>query len=37
MKEPKYVIVIGASAGGLQAVTELVAQVNEEMDAAFCG
>jgi two-component system chemotaxis response regulator CheB len=35
MKEPKYVIVIGASAGGLQAVTELMAQVNEEMDAAI--
>lgn len=34
MKEPKYIIVIGASAGGLQAVTELIAQVNEEMDAA---
>lgn len=34
MKEPSYIIVIGASAGGLQAVTELMAQVNEEMDAA---
>lgn len=34
MKEPKYIIVVGASAGGLQAVTELIAQVNEEMDAA---
>lgn len=35
MKEPKYIIVIGASAGGLQAVTELMAQVTEEMDAAI--
>jgi two-component system, chemotaxis family, protein-glutamate methylesterase/glutaminase len=34
MAEPKYIIVIGASAGGLQAVTELMAQVTEEMDAA---
>jgi two-component system, chemotaxis family, protein-glutamate methylesterase/glutaminase len=33
--EPKYIIVIGASAGGLQAVTELMAQVTEEMDAAI--
>ena len=35
MQEPKYIIVIGASAGGLQAVTELMAQVTEEMDAAI--
>jgi two-component system chemotaxis response regulator CheB len=35
MKEPKYIIVIGASAGGLQAVPELMAQVTEEMDAAI--
>lgn len=33
--EPKYIIVIGASAGGLQAVTELLAQVTEETDAAI--
>jgi two-component system, chemotaxis family, protein-glutamate methylesterase/glutaminase len=33
--EPKYIIVIGASAGGLQAVTELMAQITEEMDAAI--
>lgn len=35
MKDPKYIIVIGASAGGLQAVTELMAQVTEEMDASI--
>ena len=35
MQEPKYIIVIGASAGGLQAVIELMAQVTEEMDAAI--
>lgn len=35
MSEPKYIIVIGASAGGLQAVTELMAQVTEEMDASI--
>jgi len=34
MKEPKYIVVIGASAGGLQAVTELMAQITEETDAA---
>ena len=34
MEEPGYIIVIGASAGGLQAVTELMAQVTEEMNAA---
>lgn len=33
--EPKYIIVIGASAGGFGAVTELMAQVTEEMDAAI--
>lgn len=32
---PRFVVVIGASAGGLQAVTELLAQATEEMDAAF--
>ena len=35
MKDPRYIIVIGASAGGLQAVTELMAQVSEEMNAAI--
>lgn len=35
MKEPKHIIVIGASAGGLHAVIELMAQVTEEMDAAI--
>lgn len=34
MEEPKYIIVIGTSAGGMQAVIELMTQVTEEMDAA---
>jgi len=34
MKEPKFVIVVGASAGGMGALCELVAQLNETMDAA---
>lgn len=34
MKNPKFVIVIGASAGGMNALTELVAQIEEGMDAA---
>lgn len=34
MNEPKYIIVIGASAGGLNSVIELMAGVTEEMDAA---
>lgn len=34
MKEPNYIVVIGASAGGLQSVIELIAQVKEEMNAA---
>lgn len=34
MNEPKYIVVIGASAGGLQAVIELMAQMNEDTDAA---
>src|SRR5690242_7012004 len=34
MKEPGHIIVIGSSAGGLQAKTELMALVTEEMDAA---
>lgn len=34
MKEPKHIIVIGASAGGLNSVLELVAGFTLEMDAA---
>lgn len=33
--EPKYIVVIGASAGGLHSIIELMAQVTEEMSAAF--
>lgn len=35
MKERKYIMVIGASTGGLQEVTGLITQVTEEMDAAI--
>lgn len=34
-RKPKFVVVIGASAGGFFALAELVNQLNEEMDAAF--
>src|SRR5215212_410304 len=34
MAEPKYILVVGASAGGLNSVTELCAQLKEEMDLA---
>jgi two-component system, chemotaxis family, protein-glutamate methylesterase/glutaminase len=34
MTEPKYIIVVGASAGGMNALIELVAQFNENLDAA---
>lgn len=34
IEEPKFIIVIGASAGGLNSVIELLAQVTEEMNAA---
>lgn len=33
--DPKYLIVIGASAGGLNSIIELMAQFTEEMDAAI--
>lgn len=32
---PKFIIVIGTSAGGFFALAELISQLNEEMDAAF--
>ncbi len=34
MKPPKFVIVVGASAGGMDALIELVAQLKQGMDAA---
>lgn len=34
MKEPKYIVVVGASAGGLHSIIELMAQFTEEIDAA---
>ena len=33
--EPKFIVVIGTSAGGIRAIEELVMQLNEEMDASF--
>jgi two-component system, chemotaxis family, protein-glutamate methylesterase/glutaminase len=35
MNDPKFIVVIGTSAGGVTALTELVAQFTPEMDAAF--
>jgi two-component system, chemotaxis family, protein-glutamate methylesterase/glutaminase len=35
MERPKYIIVIGTSAGGANALNELVSQLNSQMDAAF--
>ena len=33
--EPKFIVVIGTSAGGIRALEELVMQPTPEMDAAF--
>src|SRR4051812_33806463 len=33
-QEPKYIIVVGASAGGLHSILELIAQIPEKIDAA---
>jgi two-component system chemotaxis response regulator CheB len=33
--EPKYIVVVGTSAGGIRAIEELVLQLTPEMDAAF--
>jgi two-component system, chemotaxis family, protein-glutamate methylesterase/glutaminase len=33
--EPKYIVVIGASAGGFTALSELVSQIDKETDAAY--
>ncbi len=35
MKTPKFIIVVGTSAGGMNALIELVAHLKENMDAAF--
>jgi len=35
VQEPKFIIVIGASAGGLNALCEVVAQLHEDIDAAI--
>ncbi len=34
-QEPRFIVVIGTSAGGLNALTELVSQLNPSIDAAF--
>lgn len=34
MSRPKYIIVVGASAGGMNALSELVTEFNEKMDVA---
>ncbi|MFD1145285.1 chemotaxis protein CheB [Larkinella insperata] len=34
-KEPQYIVVIGASAGGFTALIELISQLKPELDAAF--
>jgi two-component system chemotaxis response regulator CheB len=34
-QEPKFIVVIGTSAGGIRALEELVMQLNTDMDAAF--
>ncbi len=33
--EPKFIVVVGTSAGGINALSELVAQLTPDMDAAF--
>ena len=35
MKAPKFIIVVGTSAGGMNALIEFVSQLTENMDAAF--
>ncbi len=35
MSNPKFVVVVGASAGGMNALSEFVAQLQKGMDAAF--
>jgi two-component system, chemotaxis family, protein-glutamate methylesterase/glutaminase len=33
--KPKFIVVIGTSAGGFFALAELISQLNDQMDAAF--
>lgn len=35
MKSPKFIVVVGTSAGGMNALIELVSQLTENIDAAF--
>src|SRR4051812_25292443 len=35
MKSPKFIVVIGTSAGGIRALEELVLQLPPELDAAY--
>lgn len=35
MKAPKFIVVVGTSAGGMNALIELVSQLTENIDAAF--
>lgn len=34
-EEPKFVVVVGTSAGGIRALEELVMQLKPELDAAY--
>lgn len=36
MKHPKFIVVIGASAGGLNALTEMVQTLQKGLNAAYC-
>lgn len=36
IKHPKFIVVIGASAGGLDALTELVGNLEKDLDMAYC-
>jgi two-component system, chemotaxis family, protein-glutamate methylesterase/glutaminase len=36
MNLPKFLTVVGTSAGGMNALIELVSQLNEDMDTAVC-
>lgn len=35
MKKPKFITVVGTSAGGMNALIELVSQLKEDMDTAI--
>ena len=36
LSHPKFLVVIGASAGGLNALSEMVQSFDPESDAAYC-